>query len=206
MVAATGFEIKNILKHFDLALPNHLETPTFDVLITGVGMTATAFALGRTLQPEKYNQVLNLGIAGSFNTSFSPGTLVQVSTETFAELGAEDRDQFLPIEALGFGESRLTAIPTQQPLSPPLPLAKGITVNKVHGHQPSIEAVKSRLAPDVESMEGAAVLYSCNQLNIPCIQVRAISNFVEPRNRENWKIELAIENLNDWAIRFLTNA
>jgi len=28
------------------------------------------------------------------------------------------------------------------------------------------------------------------------IQLRAISNMVEPRNRSNWKIELAITNLN----------
>jgi futalosine hydrolase len=206
LVAATWFEIKNILKHYDLAPANYLETPGFDVLITGVGMTATAFALGRTLSESKYKQVLNLGIAGSFRPELAPGTLVQVCTDTFSELGAEDHEQFLPIEALGFGESRYTATPAEQPIVPTLPKATAITVNKVHGHQPSIDAITARLAPDVESMEGAAVFYCCNQLNISCMQVRAISNFVEPRNREHWKIDLAIENLNNWAIRFLTNA
>jgi futalosine hydrolase len=206
LVAATSFEIKNILEHYDLAQANYIETPQFDLLITGVGMTATAFALGRALSHVKYNQVLNLGIAGSFNPSYPPGTVLQVSTDTFAELGAEDQEQFLPIETLGFGESSYTAIQPQQPIRPALPSARGITVNKVHGHQPSIDLIKARLAPDVESMEGAAVIYCCNQLNIPCIQVRAISNFVEPRTRNNWKIDLAIENLNNWAIRFLTNA
>jgi futalosine hydrolase len=54
-------------------------------------------------------------------------------------------------------------------------------------------------------MEGAAVLYSCEQTGIPCLQVRSISNYVEPRSKESWKIDLAVKNLNDWAIRFLTN-
>lgn len=206
LVAATGFEIKNILKHFELAHKNQLETRDFDVLITGVGMTATAFALGRKLHQSRYKQVLNLGIAGSFNPDFPPGTVVQVSTDTFAELGAEDQEQFLPIEQLGFGGSSYTAIPPQDVVNPPLPIGTAITVNKVHGHQPSIDAIKARLAPDLESMEGAAVFYCCNQLHIPSIQVRAVSNFVEPRKRENWQINLAIENLNDWAIQFLTYA
>jgi futalosine hydrolase len=204
LVAATWFEIKNILKYFELKTDSYIETPDFDVLITGVGMTATAFALGQHLQPGKYNQVLNLGIAGSFNSALPPGSLVQVCQDTFSELGAEDGPEFLPIETLGFGESSYTAIPPLQPTHPPLSSAKGITVNTVHGHQSSIDAVNARLAPDIETMEGAAVIYACNKLQIPCIQVRAISNFVEPRNKESWKIDLAIKNLNDWAIRFLT--
>lgn len=204
VVAATGFEIKNLLKHFNLAERNLIETPAFDVLITGVGMTATAFALGQQLHADKYSLVLNLGIAGSFKPELPPGTLVQVSTDTFSELGAEDATQFLPIEALGFGQSTYAAISMEQPAQTNLQLAKGITVNKVHGHQPSIDAVKTRLSPDIETMEGAAVLYACHQLEIPCMQIRAISNFVEPRNKGNWKIDLAIENLNTWAILFLT--
>jgi len=55
-------------------------------------------------------------------------------------------------------------------------------------------------------MEGAAVLYCCEQLGIPCLQIRSVSNYVEPRNRNNWEIALAISNLNKWAIEFLTNA
>lgn len=206
LVAATWYEIKNLLKHFALAPGEQLETPDFDICITGVGMTATAFALGQMLSPGKYNQVLNLGIAGSFNPGYPPGTVLQVCSDTFAELGAEDQGRFLPIDELGFGESTHRPLPLGQSILPALPAATAITVNKVHGHQPSIEAIRTRLSPDLESMEGAAVIYCCNQLNIPCIQVRAVSNFVEPRNRENWKIDLAIENLNSWAIRFLTKA
>jgi futalosine hydrolase len=37
-------------------------------------------------------------------------------------------------------------------------------------------------------------------LQIPCIQLRSISNYVEPRNRSNWNIPLAIKALNDYLL------
>ena len=45
-------------------------------------------------------------------------------------------------------------------------------------------------------MEGAACFMACEQFDIPCIQIRAISNKVEKRNTENWNLDLAISNLN----------
>jgi futalosine hydrolase len=45
-------------------------------------------------------------------------------------------------------------------------------------------------------MEGAAFMQICLTEKIPFAELRAISNYVEPRNRENWKMKEAIENLN----------
>ncbi|WP_207924565.1 hypothetical protein [Pedobacter changchengzhani] len=42
-----------------------------------------------------------------------------------------------------------------------------------------------------------------NQKEIDCLQIRSISNYVEARNKDNWKVGLAIENLNSWAIDFV---
>src|SRR5690606_23292382 len=55
----------------------------------------------------------------------------------------------------------------------------------------------------LESMEGAAVFYACAQEELPCIQVRAISNYVEQRDKSSWKIDLAITNLNNWLQKFI---
>ncbi len=206
IVAATAPEINLLIKHFDLPDADFIETADFDVLITGVGMTATAFALGRHLNP-KYDLVLNLGIAGSFDLSLALGSLVNVVSDTFSELGAEDHDRFLPIETLGFGKSSYhsTGGPATAILDE-LPRVKGITVNKVHGNADSIRQAVTSFQPVAESMEGAAVFYAAAQLQIPAIQIRSISNYVEPRNREKWQIGPAIASLNRWAIRFLTNA
>ena len=163
-------------------------------------MTATAFALGKYLN-SNYNLVVNLGIAGSFDQDIPLGSLVNIETDTFAELGAEDQDNFITINQLGFGENTYAA----SYLYHKLPKVKGITVNKVHGNVLSIAKTLNKFNPQTESMEGAAVFYACKMNNVPCLQVRAISNYVEPRNKENWQINLAINNLNNWIINFIEN-
>ncbi|RAJ22429.1 futalosine hydrolase [Pedobacter cryoconitis] len=210
VVAATRAELAGCCTAFGLAEGNFIETPRFDLLITGVGMTATAFALGQHLSAAaQYKLVINLGIAGCFDRKIPLGSLINIVRDEFSELGAENKEGFLTIEDLGFGKSNYTAIPSADNLpglQTGLPEVNGITVNKVHGNKESIRAITSRLNPVIESMEGAAVFYCCTQLNIPCIQVRSISNYVEERNRDSWKIGLAIKNLNDWTIEFLTNS
>lgn len=205
IVVATKYEVGPLMTHF--RLPDHKFTGNehFDVLITGVGITATAYALGKHLS-KNYNLVLNLGIAGSFDRELDLGTVLNVTEDTFSELGAEDNEDFLRIDDLNLGKSTYYAY--NNLLSDSiikLKKVKGITVSCVHGSEKSIAAITARLSPTTESMEGAAVLFCCEQEDIPCLQIRTISNFVEPRNRESWKIDLAISNLNNWAIDFLTN-
>ncbi|WP_316833955.1 futalosine hydrolase [Pedobacter nutrimenti] len=204
VVAATLPEIGPVYDHFGLSHEQFQSTAGFDLLITGVGMTATAYALGKQLTTP-YQLVLNLGIAGSFDHSIPLGSVVNITSDTFSELGAENKNEFLPIDQLGFGKSNYCITPSLLPLTQNLRIVSGITVNTVHGNTETIQSVLTRLQPVTESMEGAAVFYSCEQASVPCLQVRSISNYVEERNKETWKIGLAIKNLNDWAIDFLTN-
>ncbi|KQC01490.1 futalosine hydrolase [Pedobacter sp. Hv1] len=199
IVAATQAELAPVYEHFGLPNAHFIQQEKFDILITGVGMTATAFALGKYLN-NTYNLVLNVGIAGSFDKQLHLGSLVNIYEDTFAELGAEDHDQFISLDELGFGQ--ITFNSSYDLID--LPKVKGITVNKVHGNTESINAIIKRFNPQTESMEGAAVFYACNLSHIPCAQVRSLSNEVEPRAKENWKIGLAITNLNEWLIDFIT--
>lgn len=204
VVAATLPEISGIHDHFDLPRRNFIQSPAFDILVTGVGMTATAYALGKYLSAS-YQLVLNLGIAGAFDRSLSLGEVVNVTSDGFPELGAEDKTNFLTIEELGFGKSSYSNSPLPFSQLETLRSVNGITVNTVHGNQDSIDRLSKRLQPDVESMEGAALFYACEQSGHHCVQVRSISNYVEERNRSNWNIGLAVKNLNKWGIDFLTN-
>lgn len=205
LVAATRAEIALLITHFHLPQQDFVKTKDFDLLITGVGMTATAFALGKHL-PGNYKLVLNLGIAGSFNRSIPLAAVVNVTTDEFAELGAENGESFLSIDELGFGKATYAARNNLLHSSlEKLQKVHGITVNRVHGNENSIIKVLEQSNPAVESMEGAAVLYCCEQEALPCVQIRSISNYVEVRNKENWQIGPAIKSLNEWAIRFLTN-
>ena len=204
IVAATHQEVAPLYNHFKWPKADFIETRRIDALITGVGMTATAFGLGLNL-PGRYNLILNLGIAGAFDRSIALGDVVNVTEDTFAELGAEDKDNFITLDELGFGQNtyqyhNFHNFPEMEKMRG----VRSITVNAVHGNTNSITAVVNRLNPQIESMEGAAVFYAGSMLNIPSIQVRAVSNYVEERNKESWKIGLAIKNLNEWAIDFLT--
>lgn len=199
IVAATRLEIMPFLNHHHLANNNFIQTAKFDTLITGVGMVATAFSLGAVLN-NSYELVLNVGIAGSFDKQYEIGTLVQITEDSISELGAEDHHNFIPIEGLGFGMSKFYS---SSDINLNLPKVKGITVNTVHGNKESIQEVVLRFSPQVESMEGAAVFYACQQKNIPALQVRSISNLVEARNQCNWNIPLAVRRLNDWLIGFM---
>ncbi|RDC56935.1 futalosine hydrolase [Pedobacter chinensis] len=201
VVAATKAEVTFFYQHFNLPEGDFIESKNFDLLITGVGMVATAFSLGQHLSPNKYNLVVNLGIAGCFNRKIELGSLLNINEDIFAELGAENGDEFLTITDLGFGENRFKP---KNKRTVNLPAVTGITVNCVTGSEKSINNLKKRLNPTTESMEGAAVFFACKQQNIDCLQIRSVSNYVEPRNKENWKLGLAIKNLNDWAIAFIS--
>lgn len=194
MVAATQSEIGPLINRFG----NYNDVR---ILITGVGMVATAFALGMHLATNRYDLAINAGIAGSFDRSLSIGQVLSVSEDFFAELGAEDDEDFLPIDKLGFGESLVQPIQPEFDIN--LKQAKAITVSRVHGNETTIYKTMSRLHPQLESMEGAAFFYSCNQVKLPSVQIRAVSNYVERRNLSNWNIELAVQNLNTSVISLL---
>ena len=178
-----------------------------DVLLTGVGMVATAAWCSRVLSASQYDLALNLGVCGSFDPDLEPGTVVHVVKDRIAELGAEDGDAFLAFHDLALpGESELLNPGQANPAIADLPAVRGITVNTVHGNEQSIAAVVQRFHPQVESMEGAAFMYACVIHEVPFAQVRAVSNVVEKRNRDAWKMPEAIANLGTVALRILDHA
>jgi len=67
----------------------------------------------------------------------------------------------------------------------------------------TINQIIKRLNPDIETMEGAACMIACKNMGVPCIQIRSISNYIEERNKSNWKIDFAIENLNSELNKFI---
>ena len=205
VVSATEFEVGGLKSEVgSQSQESGIKNQEIDFLITGVGMVATAFALGKHLANHQYDLVINLGIAGSFDRNIDVGEVVEVIEDRFSELGAEDDEAFLPIESLGFGESTFktdTRISSYANID--AKQVSAITVNTVHGHEPSIQKLTDRIHPQLESMEGAAFFYACKQAGVPSLQIRAVSNYVEKRNRDAWQIGLAIKNLNSFAVELL---
>src|SRR3954447_12487714 len=118
-----------------------------DVLTTGVGMVATATWCSGVFARERYDLVLNAGVCGSFRPALRPGSVVHVTTDRVAELGAEDGDAFLSVQELQLlGEDEFpwtrgrlvnSAAPANDVLAA-LPVADAITVNTAHGNDATI--------------------------------------------------------------------
>ena len=215
VVAATEPEVAPVLARMYSTPTGDTSVDTYthgahqiDVLITGVGMVATAIWCSRVLARTEYDLALNLGVCGSFDQFIDPGTVVHVVSDRLAELGAEDGEQFLSLEELALpGECEFVNLDPPSNLAiEQLPAVTGITVNTVHGDERSIAAVTQRFNAQVESMEGAAFMSACLIQKVPFAQIRAVSNFVEQRNRESWKMDDAILNLNGVALRILNHA
>jgi futalosine hydrolase len=166
-----------------------------NILITGMGMVNTSIQITKEFLQEKYDLVINMGVAGSFSKDYIIGDVVEVLEDNFSELGFENGNDF------GHFSDFVTKYNVAAKTN--LQKVKGITVNTIHGNDKSITEIVNRLNPDVESMEGAAVFKVCNEFFIPCIQIRAISNKVEKRNKENWNMPLAIRNLNNQVAKII---
>lgn len=201
LVSATSFEIEPLLRflegHHSLKHNTYLmEKLQMTVCVSGVGMVNTAFELGK-FKGDDFDIAINAGVAGSFS-EYENGQVLNVTQDCFSELGAEEDDRFLSIDELGLGEQRVKIRNLyESDLTKGLPKVSGITVNTVHGNEKNIDTVKKRYACDVESMEGAAFIHAANVFNWKAIQLRAVSNKIEKRNKNNWELPLAIKNLNE---------
>ncbi len=215
VVAATSAEIAPLTEALGRAggpAGRHGRGTDVTVLVTGVGMVTTAARVAAALASSRYDAALNLGICGSFDRARPLGSVVHVTADSLPELGVEDGPRFVPATAVGLvgaNEAPFTngllvnSAPPAWPGLAALPQVTGATVNTVHGHEPSIAALAERGHADVESMEGAAFFYACFMAGVPCAQVRAISNYVERRNRAAWKLPEAVEALNATAVTLL---
>ena len=213
IVAATWLEVKMLTDEFELVHETtHLlkkysfDDIEIDVLITGIGVAFTTFHLTSALTANNYNLVLNIGIAGSLTKELEIGEVVNVVTEEFGDLGIEKENEFLTLFDAGYMDAG--EFPFDNGILKPVGLngftnlkkVRGLTASKSHGRNTSISEIKTKFSAQIESMEGAAVFFVCNWQGVNCCQIRAISNYVEPRDTASWNIPLALQKLSDTVI------
>jgi len=164
-----------------------------DILISGIGAVSATFNLTKTLMNRSYNRAISIGIAGSFVDDIPLEEVVQITEDCFADLGIDNNGTFLNLREAGLTDD-LTPNPSPTPSLHRQ--VRGITVQTATGSQKRIDELVNRYQPEVETMENAAFFYVCHKMQIPFTSFRAISNKVEPRNREKWHITEAIEKIN----------
>jgi futalosine hydrolase len=156
--------------------------------------------------------VIGAGIAGSYVESFPPGSVVIARSDCFADMGLDDNGRFIPLFSAGLAD------PDRPPFSGGrihctgryfemaaglMPSVTAATVNMASGSAGAIERIRRAWDPEIETMEGAWLAYTCSMTGIPWLSVRAVSNKVEPRNVNNWDIPLALSNLQEKMIQLL---
>ena len=195
LIAATRFEVSPCLMQY----------PRQPLLITGVGPVNTTYRLTRHLLEQPADVVVQAGIAGRFE--HSPLQLADtclISHDVLADAGAYEPPYWHSLHDLGLDEQQPWITCHVQPAAHlHLPVVKGATVSTLTTNEAWINSLQLKWKADVESMEGAAAAYICAQMQIPFVQLRSISNTVGQRNKAQWKMQEAIENLNHWLAQLL---
>ncbi len=207
IVAATPIEITPFLGYFKSS-----NIKNIDILITGIGLTATTYSLMRQLRLKKPDVVLQAGVGGCFDTSIPLGQVVVVKQEAIADQSVIELNQLktlfdlklVPQDQFPFKKGWL--INNSEVLKKTtLKKVKGISVNEITTSKQKVKFYTETFNPVVESMEGAALHYVCLMENIPFIQLRAVSNYIAERNKKNWNMKESILNLNKEIIKLLNN-
>ncbi len=209
LLAATAKEIAPFIQWYrSAATATHRN---WDILVTGVGMTATTYSLASHLGLKRPGLIIQAGIAGSFSASYPPGSVLAVKQDTIADLGVWENNKWKSLFDLqlankntppysgGWLVNRSGLLPEAK-----VPKVKSVTVNQVTTSPAMIRAFCEQFNPVTESMEGAALHYVCLMEKIPFLQLRAVSNFAGERSKRNWKIKEAVENLNRELIRLIS--
>lgn len=203
LLSATYLEIKPILEQFGLKSGEFFFplTENCACLVTGIGAVQTAISVTKHLSNHTYDQIIQVGLAGSYDYTFPLGSLVEVTADKYGDLGVEEKDgTFLSIPQIGltissqFKNEQLT---WNAFFSDELQSVSSMTVNLVAGTKETISK-RAKQNVTLETMEGVSAALAAKEFEIPFTQVRAISNYVEPRNKANWNISLALEQINQF--------
>lgn len=180
------------------------------LLVTGIGVINTSFALGRALDRNDVGVVVLAGIAGTFNPEDFPlCSACVVRKEIWPEYGLKKDGQVDP-KGLGFSLAEIGGNPVWNEVElvsgkslfesgldrfEKLPEAVSLTVSGVTATAKGAAAYRNDYAADLENMEGFAAAYVCALVGVGLCQVRTVSNLVGSRDSDDWDLRGALAEL-----------
>jgi futalosine hydrolase len=210
LAAATNIELSPLLTHYRKNETSFFPNHEIDVLITGIGLTASTYSLTKQLNIKRPDLMIQAGVGGCFDPAIPLGTVLAVKQEAVADQSVIELEKLktlfdlklVPQDQYPF--SRGWLINNSEILKKnKLRKVKAVSVNEITTSKQKINFYKANFSPVVESMEGAALHYVCLMEKIPFLQIRAVSNYIAERNKKNWNMKESIINLNDELIRLL---
>src|SRR5258705_7543597 len=209
LAAATIHEIAPFLGHYR----ERGNTQDIDILITGIGLTATTYAFTKQIRLKKPALVIQAGIAGCFDKNISLGSVVVIKQDTIADQAVIENSQLKTMFDLKLVKPSQAPFTKGRLINPHIDLLRktklravnAVSVNQVTTSSKMNRLYQDKFKPVVESMEGAALHYSCLLEKIPFLQIRGISNYIGERNKKNGRIKEAIKHLNEGLIELSAN-
>src|SRR6185369_6280493 len=190
VVAATAREINPFI---ELTRRGGLNN-NIDVLISGIGLTASTYHLAKQLAIKKYELVIQVGVGGSFDLTIPLGAVVAVKHDAIADQSVVELERLktlfdlnlVPQDQYPYKKGWLINPNKDILKKTKLKIEKGISVNQISTSKQMIKFYREVFDPVTESMEGAALHYVCLMENVPFVQIRSISNYIVERNKKKW--------------------
>lgn len=194
------------------------------LLVTGIGPLNAAYSLGRALgDGGRFQGVINVGIAGSYDCQQLPlGAVAVASEEYFPDYGAQFEDR-VEHEAVGLAQAKgpeggvwerislypraaaeaLSLAPQAREALEEIPQVPFLTSGLVSGSPEVGQARKERHGVLVENMEGFALALGSLRAEMPFLEIRAISNPCGTGDKEQWDKRTALNALGKWGKNLL---
>ncbi len=178
---------------------------------SGIGLLASSVSLMKMFVQETPSLIIQVGIAGCFDKKVPLGKVFAVKDDFAGDIGVMENKVWKDLYDLKLDKPNDAPYEKKSLPNPwlsqynllKLPTKKGVTVNTISTDKNKIDLYSGRYKATLESMEGAALHYMGRDLNIPFIQIRAISNYVGERNKAKWNMQEAIYNLNETLLQYL---
>lgn len=207
LAAATAKEISPFLEVYN----NKNIKASVDVLITGIGLTATAYHLTKQITIKKPDLILQAGVSGCFKKNISLGSVVAISADTIADQSVIELKKLkslfdlslVPGNQYPFHNGWLVNSNKALLQKIKLKKVKAISVNQITTSNQMIKYYEKEFQPVIESMEGAALHYVSLMEKIPFIQIRSVSNYIGERDKKKWNMKEAIIDLNKELIKIV---
>ena len=178
---------------------------------SGIGLLASSVSLMKMFVQETPSLIIQVGIAGCFDKKLPLGKVFAVKDDFAGDIGVMENKVWKDLFDLKLDKANDAPYEKKSLPNPwlsqynllKLPTKKGVTVNTISTDKNKIDLYSGRYKATLESMEGAALHYMGRDLNIPFIQIRAVSNYVGERNKAKWDMQEAIYNLNETLLQYL---
>ncbi len=188
----------------------------------GIGKANAASAATSLIERSQPKLIVITGCGGAYpGSGLSVGDMAVATDEIFGDDGVIAPDGWIDLKEMDLallnegGRSWYNTVPlarleTEKAMqladSHGVQLVRGrfVTVSSCSGTKARGVELQRRCQAVCENMEGAAVALTALRYGIPCVEIRGISNLVEDRDISRWNIGQAVENVQRFIIKLIT--